>query len=89
MEKGHLLPFWTMAMMAGALAFSWGSEVMGHILRMAEVSPGQILGSEDLGEQAQVYPHCRLWTAFTGETSSSLFCVNHCQFGLSVPCSGT
>lgn len=54
MEKGHLLPFWTMAMMAGALAFSWGSEVMGHILRMAEVSPGQILGSEDLGEQAQV-----------------------------------
>lgn len=46
MEEGDLPP-WTVAVMAGALAFSRDAEVMGHILGIAEVLAGQILCLED------------------------------------------
>lgn len=46
-----------MAVMAGALALRLGSEVMGHILGIAEVSAGQILYPEDFGEWDHVCPH--------------------------------
>lgn len=46
MEEGDLPP-WTVAVMAGALAFSQDAEVMGHILGIAEVLAGQILCLKD------------------------------------------
>lgn len=56
--------------MARALAFSWDSEVLGHILGIAAVSAGQILCPEDLGEQVHACHHCCLWTTFTGKTGN-------------------
>lgn len=85
MEEADFAPR-TVAVMAGALACSRNTEVMGHTLWRAEVWTRQILCLRDLGEQARGGPDCPSLTAFLGETSNISILCKPLPVWSSVPC---